>query len=111
LKRGRIDAVVTQRPGEKTFDVVNFDVGYQAKSGSSAELDIDGQQTKLFTNKEAAWTADAATDKATTEALAKGHHATLKATSARDTVTTDTYNLDGFKAALDETDKACDIKR
>ena len=111
LNRGRIDAVVTDRPGEKTLNVVNFDLGYPAKPGSSAELDIDGKKTTLFTDKEAAWTPDAATDKETTEALAKGHRATLKAISARGTATTDTYALDGFKTALDAIDKGCGVKR
>jgi len=111
LSRGRVDAVVTDRPGEKTFNVVNFDLGYQAKPGSSAELDIDGKKSELFTDKQAAWTPDAATDKDTTDALAKGHHAILKAVSARGTATTDTYALDGFKSALDAIDKACGVKR
>ena len=111
LNRGRVDLVVTDRPGEKTFNVVNFDLGYPVKPGSSAELDIDGKKTTLFTDKESAWTPDAATDKETTEALAKGHRAILKATSARGTATTDTYSLDGFKTALDAIDKSCGVKR
>jgi hypothetical protein len=111
LNRGRVDAVVTHRPSEKTFNVVNFDLGYPVKPDSSAELDIDGKKTPLFTDKDAAWTADAATDKQTAEALAKGHHAILKASSARGTATTDTYALDGFKAALDAIDKGCGVKR
>jgi hypothetical protein len=111
LNRGRVDVVVTDRPGEKTFNVVNFDLGYPVKPGSSAELDIDGKKTTLFTDKEAAWTQDAQTDKETTETLGKGHRAILKATSARGTATTDSYALDGLKAALDAIDKACGVKR
>ncbi len=111
LKRGRIDAIVTDRPKEKAFDVVNFDVGYAFKAGSSAELDIDGHKFSFFTDKDAAWTRDAATDKTVTEALAKGQHAVLKGTTARGTATSDTYALDGFTAALDAVDKACGVKR
>ena len=47
------------------------------------------------------------TDKAVTEALAKGKRAILKGTSARGTATTDTYALDGFAEALAAIDKAC----
>jgi hypothetical protein len=111
LKRGRVDLVVTDRPGEKTFNVVNFDLGYPVKPGSSAELDIDGKKSTLFTDKEAAWTPDPQTDKETTEALGKSHRAILKAMSARGTATTDTYTLDGFKTALDALDKGCGVKR
>jgi hypothetical protein len=111
LKRGRVDAMVTHRPAEKAFNVVNFDVGYPFKEGSSAELDVDGKKFTLFTNKDAAWDPDAATDKTVTEALAKGTEAVLKGTSAHGTVTTDTYSLDGFTAALGAIDKACNVKR
>ncbi len=111
LSRGRVDLVVTDRPGEKTLNVVNFDLGYPVKPGSTAELEIDGKKSALFTVKDAAWANDAAEDKAVTEALGKGHRAILKASSARGTATTDTYTLDGFKTALDAIDKTCGVKR
>jgi Invasion associated locus B (IalB) protein len=111
LKRGRVDVVVTDRPGEKTFNVVNFDLGYPVKPGSNGELDIDGQKFTLFTDKDAAWNPDATSDRQVTEAFAKGHRAIFKGTSVRGTVTTDTYNLDGFTSALDAVDKTCGVKR
>jgi Invasion associated locus B (IalB) protein len=111
LKRGRVDALVTQRPKEKSFDVVNFDAGYVFKPNSSADLDVDGHKFSLFTNKDAAWTRNAATDKAVTEALAKGRRAVFKGTTEHGVVATDTYALDGFADALAATDKACGIKR
>jgi len=111
LNRGRIDAIITHRPGEKAVNVVNFDVGYTFKEGTDAELDIDGKKFTLFTEKDAAWARDAATDKAVVEALAKGKQATLKGTSAHGTVTTDTYKLTGFSEILSAIDKACGIKR
>jgi invasion protein IalB len=111
VKRGRIDAIVTHRPKEKSLNVVNFDLGYALKPGADADLDIDGHKFALFTDKDAAWAQDAATDKAVTEALAKGKRATLKASSARGTATSDLYALDGFKEALAAIDKACGVKR
>jgi len=111
LKRGRVDAIVTHRPKEKSFNVVNFDVGYAFKAGSNADLDIDGRKFALFTNKDAAWSQDAATDKAVTAALAKGKRAVLKGTNSHGNVITDTYSLDGFSAALAAIDKACGVKR
>jgi len=111
VKRGRIDAIVTHRPKEKSFDVVNFDLGYPLKPDSNADLDVDGRKFALFTDKDAAWAQDSATDKAVTEALAKGKHAVLKASSARGTSTADTYALEGFASALGSIDKACGVKR
>jgi hypothetical protein len=109
--RGRVDAQITHRPTEKAVNVVDFELGYTAKPGSSAELDIDGKKFSLFTNKESAWASDAATDKLLTSALAKGKQAVVKATSERGTATTDTYSLDGFGPALALADKACNVKR
>jgi hypothetical protein len=111
LKRGRIDLYVTQRPHEKSFNVVHFDAGYTYKQGSSADLTIDGHPFTLFTNKDSAWSVDSATDGAITAALAKGNVAVLKGTSSHDAVTTDTYALHGFTEALDAIDKACGVKR
>jgi invasion protein IalB len=109
-KRGPIFASVTHRPSEKRFNEVSFTSGYLFKEGSDAELSIDGKKFSLFTNKDGAWTRDAATDKAVVEALAKGKQAIIKGTSARGTATTDTYSLAGFTQALDAIDKACGVK-
>jgi hypothetical protein len=111
LSRGRIDLYITHRPGEKALNVVHFDAGYPYKPGAPADLDIDGKKFTLFTDKDAAWTQDSATDKAVTEALAKAKHAVLKGTSARGTDTADTYALAGFDKALAAIDKACGVKR
>ena len=109
--RGRVDVQVTHRPAEKAFNVVDFELGYAAKPGSSAELDIDGKKFTLFTNKDSAWTQDAATDKAVTTAMSKGKQALLKAVPEHGTGTTDTYALAGFGQVLALADKACNVKR
>jgi hypothetical protein len=111
VARGRIDAHVTHRPGENAVNVVNFELGYDAKPNSNADLTIDGKKFALFTAKQGAWASDAATDKAVTVALSKGKIAVLKATSAHAITTTDTYSLEGFSAMLALIDKACSVKR
>lgn len=110
IKRGSVFASVTHRPAEKRFNEVSFTSGYLFKDGSDAELSIDGKKFSLFTNKDGAWTRDAATDKAVVEALAKGKQAIIKGISARGTATTDTYSLVGFSKALDDIDKACGVR-
>jgi hypothetical protein len=109
--RTRVDAVIAHRLSDKAFNVVTFDLGYAAKDGSKAELNIDGKKYQLFVEKDAAWAPDSPTDKAIAEALARGRNATLKAISARGTASTDTYLLDGFSAALAAIDKGCSYKR
>jgi hypothetical protein len=109
--RGRVDAHVTHRPGENADNVVNFALGYETKANSKAELDIDGKKFPLFTNKDSAWAADAATDKAITQALGRGKQAVLKATSARGTNSIDTYSLEGVGKALELIDGTCKVKR
>jgi Invasion associated locus B (IalB) protein len=109
--RNSVDAMVSHRVGEKAYYVVNFDLGYAAKEGAKAELNIDGKKFALFIEKDAAWSPDASTDKAISESLARGRTATLKATSAHGTSTTDTYTLEGFSAALKAIDKACKAPR
>jgi hypothetical protein len=111
VTRGRIALQVTHRPAEKASNVVSFQLGYTAKPGSGADLDVDGKKFSLFTNKDAAWTSDAATDKAVTIALAKGRQAVIKAVSDHGTATADTYTLDGFGRTLALADKACNVKR
>jgi hypothetical protein len=110
-KRAKIFASVTHRPHDKISNEVSFNAGYLFKEGSDAELTVDNKKFELFTNKDAAWARDAATDKALVEALTKGKQAVIKGVSARGTTTTDTYTLAGFAQALGEIDKACGVKR
>ncbi len=110
-KRSGVFASVTHRPSEKRWNEVSFTAGYPFKEGSDAELAVDGKKFSLFTNHDAAWTRDAASDKAVVEALAKGKLALVKGTSSRGTETIDTYSLAGFKDALAQIDKVCAAKR
>ena len=110
-KRDKAQATVTHRPHEKVANEVSFKAGYAFKEGSDAELTVDGKKFSLFTNKDAAWSRDAATDKAVVAAMAKGKQAVFKGTSSHGTATTDIYALAGFAQALAQIDKACGVKR
>ncbi|HEY3917353.1 MAG TPA: invasion associated locus B family protein [Stellaceae bacterium] len=111
VARGRIELNVTHRPGENALNVVNFQLGYEPKTGSNAEVTVDGKKFELFTAKQGAWASDAATDKAVTIALSKGKQVVIKAVSTHNNASTDTYSLDGFGEALALIDKACNVKR
>jgi hypothetical protein len=110
-KRNKIYASITHRPAEKISNEVSFNAGYLFKDGSDAELMVDSHKFSLFTNKDAAWTRDPATDKAVVEAMVKGKQAVFKGTSARGTETTDVYSLAGLSQALGQIDKSCGVKR
>lgn len=99
-QRGDIYAVVTHRPGEKSFDVVNFVAGYTYKKGSKVEIKI-GKETfnNIFTDADKAWTLTEKDDKALVAAMKRGERMIVKGVSSRGTQTKDTYSLSGFTRA------------
>jgi hypothetical protein len=102
---------VTHRPADKVTNVINFLLGFRAKKGSDATLDVDGHKFSLFTDKDGAWTRDSATDRAVVNALGHGISAKIEAKPEHGAAVTDTYDLTGFTAALTLIDKACGIRR
>lgn len=110
-KRGQPMAMVTHRPEEKSFNVVNFVEGYPLKEGSDATVDIGGSKFTLFTRDESAWAATSNLDREIVEALAKGKRVVVTGTSQRGTTTVDSYSLAGFSKALGLIDTACGVKR
>ncbi len=99
-KRGDIYAIVTHRPAEKSYNVVNFVAGYNYKQGSKVIVKI-GTTTfnNLFTNIDSAWAPDNQTDKKLVEAMKRGEKMTVEGVSYRSTKTKDTYSLRGFTGA------------
>lgn len=109
-KRDKPFALVTHRPAENTKNVFSYIAGYSYQPGSDVEVTIDGKTYKLFTHKDMAWARDADTDNKISEALRKGSKMAVKGTSARGTLTTDTFSLKGTGGASDAINKACKIK-
>ena len=105
--RGETYVLATHRPGEKVFGEVSVEAGYTYKPGSEVEITVDGQNFKLFTQGGNAWAYDEKGDRALLEAMRAGRQMVVKGTSSRGTLTTDTYSLAGFSAALQSIDKAC----
>lgn len=106
-KRGDTFVLVTHRPADKTRDVVEIRAGYTYKKDTDVTVTIGSKTFKLFTNEDSAWAEDSKTDRAITRAMKAGHNMVVKGTSARGTLTTDTYSLSGFTAAHSAIDKAC----
>lgn len=110
-KRGKVYAIITHRPAEQSIGVVSFQAGYPLKKDASVSVSIDAKKTfNLFTQGEFAWTREAGDDQALIKAMRAGNKMVVKGTSARGTLTTDSYSLKGFTAALKATNKACGVK-
>ena len=108
-KRGEISAQITHWPGAETKNVFSYVAGYPYKKGSTVSVEIGGRTFTLFTQGEMAWSPDAQTDASLIEAIKKGREMVVKGTSARGTLTTDTYSLSGSTAAHNAISKLCNV--
>lgn len=106
-QRGRVYALVTHRPADKTYDVVSFVAGYTYGDSGDVTVTIDQTNFSLFTHKDSAWAPDAAIDKKLVDAMKKGNRMIVKGKSSRGTATTDTYSLSGFSKAYQAIAEAC----
>ena len=99
---------VTHHPAEKSFDVVNVMAGYTYRKGSNPTFTVDNNKAiSLVSHADTAWTQDSATDTKLVAQMKKGAIAVLKGTSARGTLTTDTFSMKGFSKAYRDIQKAC----
>lgn len=109
IKRADAYLMITHRPGENTKDVVSYTAGYSYKASSDVDVVIGKKTFNLFTQKDTAWSRDAATDHAI--ATAMRNNASLKITgtpgSKGVSAVSDTINLKGSGAAYDAISKAC----
>lgn len=107
-KRGNIYAVVTHRPADKTFDVVNFDAGYTFKSGAPFSVKIGHNTvTSFFTDQGKAWTLNEDTDKKMVSLMKNGDRMIVNGVSSKGTQTKDTYSLKGFTGAYKAISAKC----
>ena len=107
--RGDIFAIVTHRPASNRVGEISINAGYTYKKESSARLKIGSKSWDLFTDGTSAWAPTATEDKAIVKAMRAGSSMVVKGTSARGTLTTDTYSLLGFSKALGAINKACGL--
>lgn len=107
-KRGNIYTVVTHRPADKSYDVVNITAGYTYKPDSKVEIKI-GNQTfdKLFVNGDKAWATSEKTDRDIVAAMKRGSRMIVHGTSSKGTATKDTYSLAGFSQAYKAISAKC----
>jgi hypothetical protein len=107
--RGSIYTFVTHRPSEGRVGEVNIKPGYTYQEGSFVEVSIDGREFRLVTNGGNAWPHDPETDRDMIQAMIRGSTMIIRGTSARGTLTTDTYSLLGFTNAYEAISQACGV--
>lgn len=110
-KRGDIYVTITHRPGEKSFDVVNFVAGYTYKNGSNVTVKI-GKDVfgRFFTDGDKAWGVDDKADRELVAAMKRGQRMIVDGVSSKGTVTKDTYSLKGFTGAYKAISSKCKKK-
>lgn len=106
-QRGDILLFVFYRPGADVQGQVAFTGGYPFAGGSTVALDVGGTKYELFTEGEWAWPATPQDDAAIVTALKRGSEATVVGRSGRGTITTDSFSLLGFTAAVEEAEARC----
>ncbi|MFV0625973.1 MAG: invasion associated locus B family protein [Alphaproteobacteria bacterium] len=107
-KRGDIYVVVTHRPKEKVYDVVNFVAGYDFKAGEKVTVKIGAKTIdKIFTEGDKAWAINESVDKKLVDAMKRGDRMFVSGMSSKGTTTKDTYSLSGFGSAYKAISTKC----
>lgn len=101
---------VTHRPAESSRNQIGVTAGYTYRKESEVQVVIDGRKFVLFTDRDAAWTPNAVSDRVMVRAMMKGRGMIVRGTSSRGTKTTDTYSLIGFTKAYRAIGKACKVR-
>jgi len=97
LKRGPAYFFVKRQGGQHE---ISIELGFPLKDAPQTQIAIDQARFALMTQGEHAWSSDNS-DAAIVRAMRGGREMTVRTTSARGNVTTDTYSLMGMSAALD----------
>lgn len=105
--RNPIYFMVTHWPGKKVKAQPSTVIGYTFKEGSDVKLSIDTRDFILYPVDNMAWTDKVETERAILTAMKSGKTMSISGTSAKGTVTKDSYSLAGISAALDTIDGAC----
>ncbi|PLX43243.1 MAG: hypothetical protein C0605_04360 [Hyphomicrobiales bacterium] len=107
VNRDPVFFMITHWPREKTYHQVSVITGYPYKKGSVATVTVGADKFNLYTMKDGAWVEHHSTEIRMVRAMKAGAKMTVKGTSWRGTVTTDTYSLSGITAALAQLQKEC----
>ncbi len=97
--------VIVYRINKSQETIVQINAGYNYNEEKEVELIIDQTTFKLFSQGDSAWSANQ--DKEIIRAMIRGNNMIVKGYSTRNTLTTDTYTLDGFTKVHNKLKKDC----
>lgn len=113
-KRGDTYLVVAHRPGQGIRNEVSLRIGYPFSATSNPFAEVGSDRFDFFTGVQAqngadewAWMVDLKAQPQLVTAMKRGSELIFKGTSARGTLTTDSYSLSGVTAAMKALDEAC----
>lgn len=90
---------ITNRPGEDVVTEFNIVAGYTFQTGSTATVNVGGENFPLFTQGDAAWLDDAAQSSALAAAIRAGSTLSVEGTNANGARVVQNYSLSGATAA------------
>lgn len=106
-KRTPVIFYVTTWQKDGVHNEVSVKQGYPVKPNSAATVTISGQNFALTAEDEKVFAKEAATERKLIAAMSRGGPMIVKATSAKGTVTTDQYSLDGVTEAMQKLQETC----
>ncbi|MDF2620984.1 MAG: hypothetical protein K0S00_3643 [Xanthobacteraceae bacterium] len=98
---------ISTRTAENVKGEISVVMGFPLKEGTDATLTIGSASFDLYTRGTGAWVRNVAEETRLLDAMRKGRDLTVKGTSGRGNVTTDTYSLSGISAAVDRAAQEC----
>ena len=114
VKRGDTFLIIAHRPGQGVRNEVSVRIGYPFSADSNPFAEIGSDKFDFFTGVQAqngadewAWMVDLKAQPRMVTAMKRGNELMFKGTSARGTLTTDSYSLSGVTAAMKALDEAC----
>ncbi len=103
--------LISTFPGRKVANEPSFVAGYPYKDGTKARLQVGSDKFDFFTkndgNAGGAWSDSPAEERRLIDSMRRGSQLVITGTSARGTLTRDTFSLSGISAALDRAAQAC----
>ncbi|NCF79531.1 MAG: hypothetical protein GWP34_06480 [Alphaproteobacteria bacterium] len=113
-RRGDIFLIVSHRPGQGVRNEISVRIGYPFSATSEPFARVGSDEYGFFTGvqvengaDEWAWLEKLDDQARLVTAMKRGNELVFKGTSARGTLTTDSYSLKGVTAAMKALDAAC----
>ncbi len=98
---------ITSRPAQNVRNEVSFMIGFAMKPGVDSIATLDGKNFALEAKDKTAFVKNAAEEPRFVDAMRNGSKLSVKSTSGRGNVTTDSYVLTGLGKALEKLQTDC----